>query len=271
MNRPLIFALLSVLLTACASAPEKTQKTSDIHYGYGTEELMQQNYTQAISHLLKAVELEPKNAEIHNNLGMAYYFKGEKELARQHVQRALELDPKNTDALSNLASLSFEEGDMQTAERLYVRALKDLTYEKHARTYYNLALIEMRRNNPEKALAFLNNSVKENDSYCPAWLQKGIVDYRARRFEEASRNFIKARMGACANQPAPLYWLGTTEIELGDYFTARTRFNELVNKFSDSPFANMAQRKLTELTLLESNEQGSLIHSSQKNDTQSTF
>ena len=252
-----VVLLAAFFAAACSTTPDKRPQTqAQIHYDHGTEELINGNYTQAIGHLLKAVELDEKNPEIHNNLGMAYYFKGEKDLAYTHIRRSLELNPKNTDARVNLASMLFERGDLDGAEKQYLHALKDLAYEKHARTYYNMALIELRRNHTEKARAHLQASVKEDSDYCPSWLQLGQIDLQARRLKDAAKSFKEARMGICTNTPAPLYWQAVVDAELGDYLNARMKLDELQNKFPNTPYSPMAQQKLSEITLMENRPQG---------------
>ncbi len=264
--RSLAFVFLaSIMLFSCASKPDKAvMKKADIHYTYGTEELFNKNYTQAISHLLKAAELDPDNDKIHNNLAMAYYFKDEKEMAIKHIKRALEINPKNTDSLVNLASLYFEEGDLQKAEKIYLDSLKDLTFEKHARTYYNLGLIEVKRNNLAKGRTYLDKSLKQSEDFCPSWLQLGILDLKAKKPKDAAKKFHQARMGSCANDPAPLYWHGVALMESKEFLNARMKFDELETKFADSDYSRLAQQKLTEITLLEN-------ETSPKNYSQSTL
>lgn len=255
MRNVLMCLFLAVVVSACSSGKDLVGKSkkADIHYSYGTQALIEKNYTSAISHLMQAADHDPKNPEIQNNLGMAYYFKGEKELALKHIRLALELNPSNTDALVNLASLAFERGDLAGAEKYYLRALKDLGYEKHARTYYNLSLIEMRRKNTVKALALLESSLKEEENYCPAWFQKGMINYQLRRFKDAERNFHQAQLGICVNDPGPLYWHAATEIELGNYLNARMKLDDLMTRFGTTSYGAMAQQKISELNLLEKN------------------
>lgn len=255
MENKLIVLLLAFIAIACSSGQDLANKNkkADIHYSYGTQALIEKNYTAAISHLIQAAEHDPKNPEIQNNLGMAYYFKGEKEMALKHIRLALEINPANTDALVNLASLAFERGDMVSAEKYYLRALKDLSYEKHARTYYNLSLIELRKRNNAKALALLESSLKEEENYCPAWFQKGMINYQLRRFKDAEKNFHQAQLGACVSDPAPLYWQAATQIELGNYLNARMKLDDLMTRFGTTSYGTMAQQKISELNLLEKN------------------
>lgn len=252
MKNPTLLVLVLIFAVSCASPQkDKKAKLAEISYSYGTQYLMSKDYTQAINHLLKAAELDPSNPEVHNNLGMAYYFKDEKDMAKKHIQRALELDPSNTDARSNLGSLVFEQGDLNGAEKIYQECLKDLAYEKQPRVLLNLALIELRRGNNERATAYLQRSVKENENYCPAWFQLGRMDFGARRFTEAAKNFRNAGMGACANDPAPLYWQALTLIEQREYLNARMKLDDIYTRFPNSNYSVMAKEKMSQITLLE--------------------
>jgi Tfp pilus assembly protein PilF len=248
-----VFFIALALAFGCASNQKKQQaKLSEMHYGYGTDALMNKNYTEAITHLLKASELEPENSGIHNNLGMAYYFKGDLSMAEEHIQRAIKLDKKNTDALSNLGSLKFEKGDMVTAERLYKECLKDLTYEKTPRIYFNLSLVEMRKGNAAQIEAYLRMALKEDESYCPAWFQMGQIEYKQRQLKTALKSFRQAGMGTCANDPAPLYWQGVVMAELGDFIGARMKLDEVETRFARTSYGAMAREKISRLNLQES-------------------
>jgi Tfp pilus assembly protein PilF len=265
--RTVLFLTILTFVSCASKKNEPNNRKAEIHYNYGTEELFNKNYTQAISHLLKAAELDPKNPDVHNNLAMAYYFKEQKDMTMKHVKLALQLNPKHTDALVNLASLYFEQGDLAQAEKLYNESLLDLTFEKHARTHYNLALIALKRNNEPMARHQLNLSLKQSEDYCPSWLQLGKLELKARRLKEATKHFHQARMGPCVNYPAPLYWQAAVLVEMGEFLNARIKLDELITRFANTEFYNLAQQKLTEITLLENGERrrGTLLqtHDSQ--------
>jgi Tfp pilus assembly protein PilF len=248
------FIFIALLIAfGCSSTKKKEQaKLSEMHYGYGTEALVSKNYTEAISHLLKASVLDPKNTEVHNNLGMAYYFKGDLAMAESHIQKAITLDEKNTDALSNLASLRFEKGDIAGAEKLYKQCLKDLTYEKTPRIYFNLSLVEMRKGNGGQSEAYLQLALKEDETYCPAWFQMGQIEYKNRQLKTALKSFRQAGMGACVNDPAPLYWQGVVMAELGDFIGARMKLDEVETRFARTTYGAMAREKISRLNLQES-------------------
>ncbi len=68
----------------------------------GDEALMTGDYTMAIEHYRKAIDLEPahpQNASIYAQLGTAYYYAGDMQSALYAFQQALNLEPNHWGAL----------------------------------------------------------------------------------------------------------------------------------------------------------------------------
>lgn len=250
----LVFSTL--ILTSCASKESQLkQKQASLYFGAGTQSLIEKQYTEALKNLLEANKLDPDNSEILNNLGMAYYFKGEKEIAIKHLNRALEIDEKNSDARQNLASIYFKDNNFEAAEKIYKQVLKDLTYDKQARTFYNLGMLEMvAKRNVVSAENYFKKSITEDDNYCPSYYQLGLIQYNRRQFNSALRNFKEASMGTCYESPAPHYYQAMTLIELRRYDDARIKLDEIDSRFKKSVFAVKARAKAIELQEIEKNK-----------------
>lgn len=249
--------LFAILLTvvSCASKPKEMDKIAQIHFNAGTQSLLNQDYTDALTSLLKANAIETDNSEILNNLGMAYYFKGDSSLAMKCLKRALELNPKNSDARSNIASIYYQEGRTQEAEKLYKEVMKDLTYDKQARTFYNLGLLEIeKKNNPEEAEKYFLASLKEAQDYCPSHFQLGKIQFARRQYKKAYSSFREATMGVCLNSATAHYHQALSLIELRRYTDARMKLDEVQRKFSKTVFATKANQKLLELDEIEKNQ-----------------
>lgn len=260
----LLLVLAMILLTACASKNDLKAKQAEIYFGAGTQSLMDKQYTEALKNLLQANKLDPDNSEILNNLGMAYYFKGEKDLAIKHLQKALELNKNNSDAKINLASIYYKAGKVQEAETLYKKVLKDLTYDKQARTYFNLGIIELHAHKDVVAAeTYFKKSIKEDDNYCPAYYHLGLIQYKRRQFNSSLRNFKEASMGICYESPAPHYYQAMALIELRRYEDARIKLDEIDTRFKKSQYSAMARAKSVELNHIE-NKQSNESHASRK-------
>jgi len=90
-----------ILLTiSCSSTSEKNSEANKgvLLYEYGTQKMMNKEYTEALDLLTKAYEIDSKNGKTLNNLAMAYYFKGQKNKAKNLWVEALEIDEKHDDA-----------------------------------------------------------------------------------------------------------------------------------------------------------------------------
>jgi len=254
--RSLFLLVFSVLvLTSCASKEASLkQRQADLYFGAGTQSLIDRQYTEALKNLLEANKLNPNNSEIQNNLGMAYYFKGERDIAVTHLKRALELNDKNSDARVNLASIYFKDKNYEAAEKIYKEVLRDLTYDKQARTHYNLGMLSLARQNPVAAENHFKKSINEDDNYCPSYYQLGLIQYNRRQFNSSLRNFKEATMGSCYENAAPHYYQALTFVELKRYDDARVKLDEIDTRFKKSVYAVKARELSIDLQTIEKNK-----------------
>jgi len=258
-----LFLIFTIsVISACSSKGEVKSKQASLYFGAGTQSLMQQQYTEALTSLLKANELDPNNSDIINNLAMAYYFKGEHDLAIKSLNRSLEINSNNTDAKVNLASIYLEDGQVDKAEDLYKKVLGDLTYDKQARTLYNLATIEQKRQNLTAAAEYYKRSIKEDPNYCPSHFQIGLMQYKRRQFNSAYRSFKESSMGTCYESPAPVYYQALTLIELNKFNEARIKLDSIETRFKKTKFAVNARAKLIEINEKEIKQQNNQTHAS---------
>lgn len=248
--------ITSLLLASCASGPsseyvEKTplEKKAELYYDYGTNALVEKNYTKALTNLKQAVSLIEEDSRFHNNLGMAYYFKGDSKSAVKHLERSLEISDENSDAKNNLASIYFNQGELSKAKELYLQVLKNLEYTKQYRINFNLGLIEQRQGNEEEAIRYYSKSTKEKLGYCPSHLQLGNISYKRHHYQQAANSYQKATLGSCADTPSVYLKEGSALIELRDYGKGLLKLQEIKKKFPDSKEAILAERKIRMLKI----------------------
>lgn len=254
-----------LVLCACSSKAKEVQsKQAALYFGAGTQSLMSQDYTEALKNLLKANELEPENSEILNNLGMAYYFKGDKQMGIRTLEKALKINEENSDVMLNLASIAYKDGNYQRAEDLYKKVQKDLTYDKQARTFYNLGLIELKKRDLAKAESYFKKSVAEDEDYCPSHFQMGLLLYSKKQFNRALTSFKEATMGTCTNSPDAHYYQAATLTELKRFNEARIKLDEVESKFAKTPYAAKARAKVLELNNAEARDFAGDSHASRK-------
>lgn len=242
-----LFALL--VLCSCSSNKKAIEdRKAALYFGAGTQSLIDRKYTDALNSLLKANAITPRNPEILNNLGMAYYFKGQTDLAINTLKETLKIDPKNSDAKTNLASIIYRQGQVEESVALYKEILQDLTYEKQARTYFNLAAIELNHyKNRRKAEEYLNLAIKEDENFCSAYTVLGKMYFEKANFKTALVNFRSAGMGTCFNDPVPHYLSALTLIKLSRFDEARIKLSEINNRFTQTVYGIKARSLMMEI------------------------
>lgn len=255
-NRLLISSTLLSLLFSCSSANRNDSsdaKKAQIFYDKGTNEMVNKDYTSALKDLMMAARLDPSDSKIQNNLGMAYLFKGDENKAKYHITKAIELDQSNTDAKVNLANIYLSKNMLNNAEKLYKEILKDLIYDKQFRTYYNLGLLMLKRNNEQGAEHYFDKSIETLAEYCPAHFQKGLIVFKKGFYAKAYDEFVEASKGTCYNEPAPHYYQALSMIELGRFDNARMKLDFIQQEFSSSKYGTMAQIKMSSIKGIKDN------------------
>ncbi len=236
------------MLFSCSSTEQKNiEKKADLFYRHGTMKLVQKEYTDALNYLLKANTLRPNDSQINNNLAMAYYFKEDFKKAKHHLLLSLKLDTTNSDARNNLASIYFKEGKIKQAEKQYLKISKNLIYKQQFRTYYNLAHVEVKKQNNIKALSYLKKSLQEKNDYCPAHFLKGTIYKNKRKYKMALNAFKKATMGTCVQMPSPHFEQAKIYLRLDRINDARKKLKFIVEQFPNQEISKIARKKINEI------------------------
>lgn len=270
MNNFLKLVLLAQLIfVGCSSSQrekEVNEKKAKLHYSHGTEALVGKDYTTALDHLIKSNNLSPGNTKTLNNLGMAFYFKKEMNKALKMLLLSLKVDPKNSDARTNLASLYFELNQLNKAEEQYQLVTKDLVYKHQYRVHHNLALVELKRGNYDKALKQLKKSIEIKEDYCPSNYKLGNLASRRYDYTSALKYYRDATKGSCYNLAEPHIKQAETLIQLKKYTEARLKLADIKNQFKGTRFDTLAKVKLNDLDVLEKQE-----YYSEKNNSVNNF
>ena len=238
--------VLMFFLVGCStfSKPSPDKKKAELYFSQGTTELVSKRYSKALEYLLKAQELSPNDTRIYNNLGMGYYFKGRQKKALAYLKKSVQLDGRNSDARNNLAGIYLEKGEWDLARREYLEVLKDLLYDNQYRTYYNLALLDLRQGERASALKYFKKSLADKRDYCPSLYQLGMMEKKQSNYLKALEYFQEGIKGSCYEKPAPHFQLGVVWEELGEVGKAEDKYKDIAKRFPQTEYASLAKRRL---------------------------
>lgn len=229
-----VFILLfSISLTSCAlfSKDPTEQRKADIYFSQGTQNLINENYTEALNSLLKADELKKNDSDILNNLAMAYYFKKRPNIALKTLARSLKLNPKNSDARNNLATILMQNGKTEKAKEQYKKVLNDLVYKKTFRVYYNLGLISLREKNRTQAKEYFVKSVGHRDDYCAAHFQLALIHEEETSYANALKHYEKSARNNCKEYSLPYIHMARINLKLGQEYRAKDHLLKIINEY----------------------------------------
>jgi tetratricopeptide (TPR) repeat protein len=107
-------------------------------------------WTDALAH-------DPSFARGHSNLGLVLLSEGQIGTAAHHLQRAVELEPEQALWRVNLAAVRVSNSELEEGRRLLEQAVRENANLPEA--YGTLAVIALRENRAEEALAYAERAV----------------------------------------------------------------------------------------------------------------
>ena len=145
-------------------------------YVRGTGKIQEQNFTEAIADLRRAVKLRPDIPEAFHNLAFAFERTGDLRNAARAYERAIQLKPNYPSALNNLGYLlATSDTEIEKAVMLCQRAVELQPNSASFQDSYGWALYKAGRH-PEAARHF-SAAVKIDPSFFKSHFNLGLVEF----------------------------------------------------------------------------------------------
>lgn len=159
-------------------------------YDRAVKQAQQGDYNRAVQSFRRVLAFLPNHIDARRNLAMAYLELGDKETAKNVLievlklapkdswsylllgnihskyekdfvraekwyRKAFELDPKDAILLTNYGAVMLERGEQEQAAEFFERAIE--ANPQYPNSYYALAMLDMKQEKPEQALALLDD------------------------------------------------------------------------------------------------------------------
>jgi len=222
-----LILLLGIILFSCA--PKQVQETKDWRYYYdlGLSAYYAKNYSEAVAHFSRALQVNPKEPKVWNALGLTYTEVKEYGKAEEAFKKALQVDPSFSEAKMNLGVLYLKTGRLKEAEKYLKEAVADEFFEKKHEAYYHLAQVYKAKGDLKSYVENLEKAVNYNPLFIKAQFELGEAYEKAGRYDDAERLYktlISNEMGGTY----ALYKLAEVYYEKGDYAKARKIIKRLL-------------------------------------------
>jgi tetratricopeptide (TPR) repeat protein len=222
-------------------------------YVMGTTKLQEQNYTEALVYLVRAVRLRPDMAEAFHNLGFAYEKSNEHNKAISAYERAINLNPRYASALNNLGYLLANLGrDGNKSVMLCQRAVELQPNSASFRDSLGWALYKTERFN--EAVNSFKMALRINPNFSKSHFNLGLVEYNLNNFENAATSFNNV-IKLDPNNVKAYVSLGDCFEKLNEGVKALNSYRQALARSSDNdPIRRHLERKIKTLSA-ESKEQ----------------
>ena len=130
-----------------------------------------EKFKEAINVYVRAIKYNPENAELYYNLGIAYARTNEFSLAKDCFLKTVELDGNFYNAYYRLGQISLLYRDINEAEQYFAQSIYEETEKK---SFYQLAKINMMKNDKARAVAFINRATEISNEFYEKALEEPI-------------------------------------------------------------------------------------------------
>lgn len=226
------------LQLAARSDPTNTE----LHQVLAQSCLWAKQYSCALDEFRKILEQNPDSSAAHVLTGQALDGLGKTPEAIAEFQAAAKTAPREPNVHFGLGYLYWKSHQYDEAQREFENELS--VDPSHAQSLAYLGDIEMKRSNPETALALIGKATKLKDDIRIAYLDKGAILAQQKRYDEAVAALRRA-VELDPAEPDAHYRLGHVYQDMGKAAESQKEFaqvrelhekkDDLVGKMSASP------------------------------------
>ncbi len=242
MKKTALLIIIACLALSCAGQAEKKRQTESVRKLVEAY-IAQEDYTSALSELLKAEQINPDDPQIHNYLGIVYMAKERLELAVKHFSKAIQINPSFSQARNNLGTAYLALKEWDKAIETFKPLTEDLLYAAPHYPLANLGWAYFNKKEYEIAAGYYNRAIKLNPHFAIGLRGLGKTYMEMGKVADAIASFEKGM--EASPRFAELYCdAGKAYAMAGD----RTKSIEAYKKFlalsPDSPRAKEAQKMI---------------------------
>lgn len=230
--RILILPFLIFITSSCDSEMDKAGR----FFLMANEELMTQNYKEAIRLYTEAIAKNPQFKEAYNNRGVAYYKTLRyAEAVNDYTYAILQVDPDYTDAYKNRFEASLASGNFGRAldDAVYLR--KSFPDSSYTYFYEGLALTELKRF--DEAIDQFRKSYELDKNNVEAVVNQANAYYMSDRFDQA-KSLLQTAIGMDATEPNIYNTLSLIATQENEFEKALQFANEAVALDRLNPYFN---------------------------------
>ncbi|NBW69921.1 MAG: hypothetical protein EBR32_00710 [Bacteroidetes bacterium] len=212
---------------------------AEVEYLLGVSWIMENNYSNALVHLAKALDGFTSNDDKLKTgylIGLCYFHLGELEKSESILNLLKDVARRHVRFWILFGDLSVRLGKPREALEYYVHA--NSLEPKNEEIAYKIAKVYVQEGNWSKALQLFDIALKMKPNYFLARVEKGELLRNLERFDEALREF-QTNIDWVGDHTASLMGVALCKKDQGDYDSAIQIFQEILHKEPNHPSAQI--------------------------------
>ena len=150
----------------------------------------ERDYSKAIGHYSRAIELNPRSVEAYNNCGIAYRSIGDVDRDIEDYDKAIELNPEYADVYNNRGVAYKRKGDVDRDIEDYDKAIE--LNPEYADVYNNRGVAYIEKGDVDRAIEDYDKAIELNPGYAEAYNNHGVAYKRKGDVDRAIEDYNKA-------------------------------------------------------------------------------
>ena len=202
---------MEMLNTLLRNRPQTTEASELLGKMY----IEKKEYKKAIEVYTNAIKYDEANYEAYYNLGICYVRINDFNIAKQCFEKAITINRDMYLAYYRLGQIALLYREFDVAEENFIKSSFN---EKETKAYYELAKIYLIKNQKEKAIDYINKSIKlESSNYNKA--QNEPIFFP-----------IKAQINKAEQETKSEYKESQEELEIEEYLNNTYNLTKILNK-----------------------------------------
>lgn len=164
------------------------------------------HHQEALTCLLRYIELQPDDCEAYNLIGNIYAKTRQMDKAVNCLKQAVRINPAYAEAYNSLSGVYYQTNQLEMAEQVLLEAISIKPIFPVA--YKNLGAIYVKMNRLKAAEQVLRQAIKLKPDYADAIFDLSIIELLTGRFKQGWKNYEYRLSNINRKQPDIPRWQG---------------------------------------------------------------
>lgn len=151
--------------------------------------VQQENYSEAINYLQKALKIQPKNPVLNLHYANILKIEGLFSEAAKILEKTIELHPNYIPLVNNLGTVYYAQEKYEAAVNCFEKAIQQQA--NYVDAFYNLGLTFIKLNQLEKATAAFERALALAPNHFAGKFQLAIILMREEKIDDAITRFLQ--------------------------------------------------------------------------------